>query len=862
MVNREPNHNVSGASSASAYQDADGIARAVLHAHVVMIHNLAAPLAGKGKLIVASFGQDPATGIELPAKMVHVRIGDIDGTVAAIRRLAQEPHRNVYMPFAVMRPDLPRWQKGEEADVRGVLALVSDFDDADAANYAARLPVTAPYVINSSAGRFQTVLPFDQPVDMAKAKTVAIALKQAIGVDHCSVDMSHVWRVPGLLNWPSKKKVVEDGRSPDPQPVLVEEPWDGSVISLEELRKVIPVPEPKTTNGSGNGNGAGFNFNGHAANPSDLPDDLIERMKHAPPEGQRSEHAFGVFCTLVEMGWSDNDIFNEARKHATGFAEKYVGNDKPLRAEITRARDKAKGDQREWSGRQRQDQKQDHRSSGSKTPPAPWPVPDLAAAHQNRRAPPTLPVDVFGTFWADWLTAAAEGASCPIDYVAGPFLAAAAMLIGNARWVSPWGEWKDTPVLWIANVGDPSSGKSPGADPVLDILSILEAEVAADFEMVHREWDTAREAARCARESWEKDVKTAVGLKNPPPIKPANAVEPPEPVRARIKVGDATSEALGAVLAVHPKGVLYFRDELAGWFGSFDKYGGNGSDRAFWIEAYGGRRFTIDRVKHPLPITIPHLSVGVLGGVQPERLTDLLNSPDDGLQARFLWFWPDKVPPCRPTHTADGKAALEAFRRLIELPLVPGDKDEMRPFICTLTDDAADAFHQWRAENSVAEVSGMLAGAYGKAPGHLLRLALILEHLWWCAPSTSSSPAMPPGSITVRAVNAAAGLIEDYFKPMAERVFGDAALPEVDRLAATLARWIMKERPKLVNARDLRRKARLPGLRDAAKVKLALAALVEADWLRHVLDQPGEQGGRPREDYEVNPRLWEARHAQ
>src|SRR5829696_128525 len=71
--------------------------------------------------------------------------------------------------------------------------------------------------------------------------------------------------------------------------------------------------------------------------------------------------------------------------------------------------------------------------------------------------------------------------------------------------------------------------------------------------------------------------------------------------------------------------------------------GGSGADRAFWVEGYGGRPFTIDRVKHPLPVIIPRLSIGVLGGVQPDRLADLIHGPDDGLQARFLWLWPEKV---------------------------------------------------------------------------------------------------------------------------------------------------------------------------------------------------------------------------
>jgi hypothetical protein len=665
-------------------------------AHVEMIHTLAKTLADKGMLIVASYGQDPATGVDLLPKVEHINIGDKDGMVAVIRRLAQEPHRNVYVPLAVMRPDLPAGKKGQEKDIVGVLGLVADFDDANAADYPRRLPVTAPYVLKTSANRFQAFLLFDRPASIEEAKAVAKALKEVARCDHGTADLSHVWRVPGTWNWPNKKK-VDSGRSTEPQRVRVTVSWDGSVISLDELRQAIPAPSTA--------NSAAFEFRAHAVGPSDLPAELIERMRYAPPKGQRSEHAFGVLCTLVELGWSDADIFAEAQKYANGFGERYVGNDKALRDDITRARAKAKGDRRDASGRRQQG----HSTSGSNTPlPQEWPDPDRAAADLNRRAPPALPLDIFGPFWADWLAAAAEGASCPVDYVAGSLLAAAGMLIGNARWVSPWYQWKEPPVLWIANVGDPSSGKSPAADPILDILSLIEADLAADFDRIHREWATAREAAQCAREAWEKDVKEAAKRGTPPPIQPANAVEPPEPVRARVRVGDATPEALGAVLAAHEKGLLYFRDELAGWFGSFDKYGGNGSDRAFWIEAYGGRSYTIDRVKHPLPILIPRLTIGVLGGVQPERLTDLLNSPDDGLQARFLWLWPDKVPPRRPTHNTDTTAALRAFRRLVELPLVPSDNDAMRPFLCPLADDAANEFHQWRGEHSVAEISGAL----------------------------------------------------------------------------------------------------------------------------------------------------------
>ena len=35
----------------------------------------------------------------------------------------------------------------------------------------------------------------------------------------------------------------------------------------------------------------------------------------------------------------------------------------------------------------------------------------MSAAQQNRRPPPQLPLEVFGPFWADWITTAAEAAS-------------------------------------------------------------------------------------------------------------------------------------------------------------------------------------------------------------------------------------------------------------------------------------------------------------------------------------------------------------------------------------------------------------------------------------------------------------------
>ena len=59
-----------------------------------------------------------------------------------------------------------------------------------------------------------------------------------------------------------------------------------------------------------------------------------------------------------------------------------------------------------------------------------------------------------------------------------------------------------------------------------------------------------------------------------------------------------------------------------------------------------------------------------------------------------------------------------------------------------------------------------------------------------------------------------------------------AGATDVERDAATLTRWILKERPEEVHVRTLIREVRLPGLRSAEQIKKAADLLVEADWLR------------------------------
>jgi hypothetical protein len=322
------------------------------------------------------------------------------------------------------------------------------------------------------------------------------------------------------------------------------------------------------------------------------------------------------------------------------------------------------------------------------------------------------------------------------------------------------------------------------------------------------------------------------------------------PAKPRLRQHDVTIEQTGAILATAaPKGVAMVRDEIAGWLMGMEAY--NPAGRAFWLESYGGRPYRVERRKHGAePIEIERLAVAVYGGTQPERLSLLATGPDDGLFSRILWLWPDPVSFRLGEETPGVAWAIEALDRLRELDLAPGNPPN--PIFMPLTPAARRLMGEFgkEMEARLKQSGGLLRSAFGKARGAALRLSLVLEWLWCCAKTDMS---LPPDSISEEAFAAAATLVGEYFMPMAKRVFGDAGATDAERNAATLARWMLKERPHDMHVRRLLREVRLPGLRSAEQVKAAAKILVDADWLRAPVIGFGAQS---KVVYAINPRLW------
>jgi len=416
-------------------------------------------------------------------------------------------------------------------------------------------------------------------------------------------------------------------------------------------------------------------------------------------------------------------------------------------------------------------------------------------------------------------------------------------LIGNARWAQASPGWVEPPHLWIGGVGDSGTGKSPGVACLMRlVLPEIERRMALDFPDKLREWQMKVELAKAKEEKWKTEVREAEKKKAAPPQPPQSLDIGPEAQRPRLRQHDVTIERVAMLLATSaPKGLLIVRNELAGWIEGMTAY--NTSGRSFWLEAYDGHPYWVERQKLPQPIDIPRNVVAVYGGTQPDKLSRLMQELDDGLMARISWVWPDPVDFHIGKQALGVEWAINALDKLRELDLSTSMSPS--PIMVPLVPSAVPILEEFGREMQQRQrwASGLLRSAYGKARGQALRLSLVLEYLWWCA---ADGMAPPPSQISEEAITAATGFVGEYSMPMAERVYGDAALPEEERLPATLARWLISQRPpESINAREVQR-LKLPGLREAEKVRIALGGLVDVDWLRPAPDRAGGGPGRRR----------------
>ena len=397
---------------------------------------------------------------------------------------------------------------------------------------------------------------------------------------------------------------------------------------------------------------------------------------------------------------------------------------------------------------------------------------------------------------------------------------------------------------------DPSN-KSPGMDAILTPLKEVERLDRQSVESDLHDWSEKTELAKLRSSTWREQAKAALKEGQDPPEKPNDCGYDDEPFAPRYAIADGTVERLAVIVAKQPRGTLLARDELAGWLQGMTRYSGGGSDRPFWLEAYGGRGYTVERMGRE-PVHVDRLAIGVTGAIQPDRLKSLLmKSDDDGLLARFMPIWPDQVPIRRPSAGSSEAKITDALKRLYSLRMVTDEFDETRPWVVPFTDTAKDALDQFRIEarNWEVQTDGLLLSFIGKLPGMAVRLSLILAFLDWAVGESDE-----PYEIQEDHFDRARRFVTNYVLPMARRAYAEASIPQLDRQARKLIDVIRQQDWSQFTSREVLR-LNTSDMNRAADLNPILAALEEGDVIRAIEIPASSQGGRPTRVYRVNPAI-------
>jgi hypothetical protein len=480
-----------------------------------------------------------------------------------------------------------------------------------------------------------------------------------------------------------------------------------------------------------------------------------------------------------------------------------------------------------------------------------WDDPDWSILDDRRGGLPSFPLDTLSASARDWVQRAAHGAGVTPDHVAVPMLGIMSSLIGTARRVLASRSWSQPLTCWAAVVGLSGTGKTPGIDATKRPLAQIERDTKTKVADLRRAHETRVEVAKAERAKWKKAVEDARQAGNSAPPIPAAAVDPGPFVAPRLHVSDGTIERFAELLQARPQGMLRLSDELAALFMNMGRYSG-GQDNEFWLEAWNGQPYVVERMGRSL--SVDHLLIGVVGGLQPDKLARSFQGDLDGMYARILFAWP---PESNYQALTDDVAEVEpeiinALQRIIGLAELMDGKLVVRS--TPLSPEAKEEFEQCRQFLHAGKdgLDGREREWWAKTPAHVLRLAGTLAYVTWAF----TSEAEPP-QVELTFVNAAVRLVRDYFWPHARAALRQIGRSERHANARRALRWIKAYKKTEVSVMDIRRDALSQSL-DADQTHSLLEGLVKAGWLRPRAELTG---GRSKRRWDVNPKLFFSRDA-
>lgn len=559
-------------------------------------------------------------------------LDDIERIVADAVADSNAGH-NVYLEARIVSVNLRGKVRGKVEDTVAVFALVIDSDADKGRGWA---PTVQPsMVVETSPGNFQYWFFFRKAVSAKLGQQLGERIRKVVCCDDDTGNVAQPYRVAGTVNYPNKKK-AERGRVIVPTRIVEFDPEE--LWTPKRLLRAFQSPAAKVPTGVA-ADGRGGAQPDEASIPTDTMRVIREGSSASASNRHRGQIFWNVMTVLKPLGFTVDSIVNLLERYPDGIAVKYEGR---LRRQVEHVYQKIKVGPRP--------------TPSDNTAPVfdPW-------AHY---IVPEFPLQVLPAALRKYVTSQSVVIGCDPAALAMSALTVVSGAIDHRCAVKMMrnGNWWEHPQIWSLLVGPVSYSKSP---PINDATNPLE-----------KYQDFVRQQYQAKLEVYEADIKA-----NPKAEKPD---KPPRHV-----VWNTTTEKLGEILARSDRGLLVKSDELAGWIGSMDRYGGGtraaNADRAFWLKAYDGGPHSHDRVSRG-EIYIGNLSTSILGGIQPAKLNEMEGLTSDGLLQRFV---PTMMR--EPTLACDRESNYDGYHELIYKLI----KAQAQRFL--LDDDALRAMNDLRA---------------------------------------------------------------------------------------------------------------------------------------------------------------------
>jgi hypothetical protein len=444
----------------------------------------------------------------------------------------------------------------------------------------------------------------------------------------------------------------------------------------------------------------------------------------------------------------------------------------------------------------------------------------------------SYPTDAFPEPIRGLIRAGSVALNVDEAFIGTALLPVIASAIGNFAVIELKSGWTEPAALWAGFIGDCGTLKSPTLDIAMRHLRDRQSAAFAEYEKKQFAYESDKRVYDIARKQIKKGEI--------PPI------EPEAPVCTRYFCADTTVEALADRLSQAPRGLLVCRDELSGWFASFDAYrSGKGSlDMSHWLGLHGARDLVIDRkMKDSKTIFVKRGNVSIVGGIQPEILRRSLTAEtyENGLVSRLLLCWPPKRAKRWSEAVIDD--ALQAtvdrvFDFIFALNPKRDSNGQIEPYILPLTRDAR---HEWirfynRHAARQATASGYEAGILSKMEGAAARLALVLQFVRLAAGLTDDFDHVDADSLRAGAV------LAEWYGDENLRVHSVIHGGNDVQQQREPLEWIQQNGGE-VTARQVRQSVRR--YRDGDSADQALQALVTEGVGEWVNAPAGPEGGRP-----------------